>query len=203
LPTDDDSTIDWLVFNSTFTFDDHPIYWWQGRIGFDPPGQHYLAVMNDPTWRQHYVDAIATQVSRWDVGQIQSWIDTWSQQIAQAVNDDPRRQATFAEWKAAVAVARDMVQKRPAYLQTFVACERGQGGGDGDGDGVRWCEDCRDDNPAIHPGAAEICGNHVDDNCNGFVDEGCAGEDGGGAIVTSPPLPDAGSSMPARDGAAD
>jgi hypothetical protein len=26
----------------------------------------------------------------------------------------------------------------------------------------------------VHPGAAEICGNNFDDNCNGVVDDGCA-----------------------------
>jgi PKD repeat protein len=30
--------------------------------------------------------------------------------------------------------------------------------------------DCNDSNPAIHPAAAEICGNNQDDNCNGLAD---------------------------------
>ena len=61
---------------------------------------------------------------------------------------------------------------RPDYLRTFVACEQDGTGEDKDGDGARWCDDCRDDDAAIHLGAAEIC-NGVDDNCNGTIDEGC------------------------------
>jgi len=33
--------------------------------------------------------------------------------------------------------------------------------------------DCDDSNAEIHPGAAEVCGNGIDDDCNGLVDENC------------------------------
>ena len=33
--------------------------------------------------------------------------------------------------------------------------------------------DCNDASAAIHPGVAEVCGNGIDDNCNGQTDEGC------------------------------
>jgi uncharacterized protein (TIGR03382 family) len=51
---------------------------------------------------------------------------------------------------------------------------------DGDGDGVCAEADCNDDDAAVGPGRAEVCGNGVDDDCSGTADDGCAaGEDGG------------------------
>ena len=109
------------------------------------------------------------------MAQIQGWIDTWSQQITAAATSDPHAWATAADIQTATQTARDIVGQRAAYLQTFVDCEHGVAGAatDADGDGYKWCDECDDSNPNVHPGAKEICGNGIDDDCNGFVDDGC------------------------------
>ena len=183
LPDDTDSTFDWLANFDLVEATDHPIYFWYARAKPAPlPGDKWMIVLGDAGWRAKYAEAIAGLLAKWDVGQIQGWIDSWSQQIADAAASDPHAWATPAQTQQATATARAVVAQRAAYLQTFVDCERGvaTAATDGDGDGYRWCDECDDGNAAVHPGAAEICGNGIDDNCNGQIDEGCAGTDGGG-----------------------
>ncbi|MBD3309673.1 hypothetical protein GF351_00465 [Candidatus Woesearchaeota archaeon] len=40
--------------------------------------------------------------------------------------------------------------------------------------------DCNDSDAGVYPGASEVCGNNIDDDCDGSIDEGCNGGNGGG-----------------------
>jgi len=170
-PTDLDASLDYL---GQFTSD--PIFWWSARSHWTLPiPQHYLIVIGDDGLRAQFIQALATQQKRMDVGQLQGWIDAWSAQIASAVAADPHKATTFkpGDFEAAVALARRGVQERSDYVASWLQCKASGTGEDKDGDGYSWCNDCRDDDATMHPGAPEICGNQIDDNCNGVIDEGC------------------------------
>ncbi|WP_437768895.1 putative metal-binding motif-containing protein [Sorangium sp. So ce281] len=58
------------------------------------------------------------------------------------------------------------------------ACDAGP---DRDGDGFEASDDCNDANAEVHPDAAEICDDGIDNDCNLLVDvadAACAGESG-------------------------
>lgn len=167
LPTDLDSTFDYIAWTT------HPVYWWEDHDGEQTAGHHYRAVITDPYWRSKLVDAVAAVMARWNVPQIQRLIDTWSTQVAPSIRQDPHRWLTLRGVRRATAALRETVQRRPEYLASWVRCERENRGTDADQDGVPWCKDCNDQRPEARPGAPEICGNELDENCNGLKDEGC------------------------------
>ena len=170
-PHDLDSSLDYLE-----RFDSDVITWWSVRDGWPLPiPQHYRIVIGDDALRTEFVGAVRKQLARYDVRQLQTWVDTWHGQIAAAVAADPHRPVDVSaqDFEDAVAFMRDGLAARADYVGKWLACWDSGSGADGDGDGVIWCHDCRDDLASVRPGAAEICGNGIDDDCNAVIDDGC------------------------------
>lgn len=151
----------------------HPVFWWAHRYWVPPYiPQHYVAVVTDPLWESAFAASIAEIQRGYDTARFQGWMTGWAQQIAPAVARDPRRPFTVAAQQAAVAAIDSELAQRADYLQSFLDCER-TGAPDADGDGYPWCRDCDDTRADVYPGAPEICGDGIDQNCNGVADEGC------------------------------
>lgn len=139
---------------------------------WEPDWRHYLMLLADPTWLERYIAELYVARSHLDVAAMQERIDTWTKQIASAAADDPHRPFTLTQHELAVDLTRSYVGERAAFVDAWLAC-RDQGGGDDDGDGFVWCMECDDTDPAVRPGATEVC-NGRDDDCDGRIDDGAA-----------------------------
>ena len=111
-----------------------------------------------------YIEALRAELARFDVGALQASIAAWSDQVRAAVAADPHRPTdmTMQDFEDAVKVARDGSQERADYVTRWLMCKDSHTGAmTGTATDTVWCNDCRDDDPPVHPGAAEICGNRL------------------------------------------
>jgi len=167
----------WLTddLDATFEFmpvDMHPLYFWLNRIPPRNAGPQYVAMISDEQWRGRFIEIMGQLIEGWDIGQLQDRVSRWAAQIADALAADPHRSGSFEDDRERQGKLSDYVSARPAFIRGWLQCVR-DGGTDADGDGAAWCLDCDDVSPTTHPGAAEICGDGVDQNCNGVADDGC------------------------------
>ncbi|MCY1064615.1 CotH kinase family protein [Nannocystis sp. RBIL2] len=90
--------------------------------------------------------------------------------IAPAVAADPRKECSNGDNTAEIAGNVAFFEQRAATVQAGLACTV-PSDVDLDGDGFSACiDDCDDNDPAVHPGAQEMC-DLDDDNCNGIWDD--------------------------------
>lgn len=163
----------WLSYDLDGTFDvghfDVDPYLWRRDV---QPARHYLVALSDPEWMTRYVDALEDASGAYDPALIEARLRSWASQIASAAAEDPHRPFSMADHAYAVERMSAFVPRRAAFVKDWIICRRGAGE-DPDGDGARWCLDCAEGDAAVHPGAGEACGNALDDDCDGWIDEGC------------------------------
>ncbi len=162
LPEDLDSAFDFVPATLDAMYPVCSGQWWEDRL-------HYLLVMDDPTWRARYVDALREKLDAYDVEDMQMRLDQWSAQIAEAADADPRKTFSNDDHQDAVDGLRDYFQQRASFLDDWLVCLT-DGGPDGDDDGAEFCRDCDDSSPDVGPTVIETC-NSIDDDCDGHIDE--------------------------------
>jgi len=168
LPHDLDADINWLDPKID------PLYYWGGDPSWAPPWQQYAAVIKDPVWLDRYVAALRRANDAWAAAQLPEMLDRFAAQVRDAAAADPTRPFPFSQHLAEVAYLRQSLITRLDSVRAWLDCRASPGTAvDADGDGRPFCMDCRDNDPATYPGAAEICSDGRDQDCDGFDLTGC------------------------------
>jgi hypothetical protein len=94
------------------------------------------------------------------------------ERLATAVASDPRFSHDPAQVNAHVEEAIAFLQGRIVQMDELMECLANPEANDTDSDGYFCGEDCAEGDAATHPGAEEICGDRIDQDCNGFADDG-------------------------------
>jgi hypothetical protein len=162
IPHDLDAVINWTDPRID------PMYYWGGDSGWAPPRQHYLAVIKDPAWSERYVAALRRAHEVYTAAGLPAMLDRFAAQVRDAAAADPTRPFTFEQHLNEVAYLRQSFTTRGDSVRDWLACRAAPDSArDGDGDGRPFCMDCKDSDPATYPGAAEICGDTRDQDCDG------------------------------------
>ena len=112
------------------------------------------------------VTAVANQLTDLDLA---SDILSAKPFILEMAADDPWTQEAVPEVEAAIQQNLNYLGSAPGWLVANLACADPEDV-DVDGDGWSGCgDDCDDDDPLVHPEAAELC-NLFDDDCDGVMD---------------------------------
>jgi hypothetical protein len=87
-------------------------------------------------------------------------------------------QSSGPDWRPLPGGVYQLVVEGSSFYQLAVGLRDSNTGAcltpDADSDGMTQCDnDCNDTNPNVHPGAPEICGDSLDNDCDGMIDNGC------------------------------
>jgi putative metal-binding protein/CotH protein len=163
LPYDTDATFDFVEFGADpLTW----VPWWSEGWGL-----HQQIALSDPSLVQKFVAALEKAHAGYDVNVMMDRLSRWEAQIAPSVDADQNKPFSTADHQLAISTMNNYFYLRQRYVAGWLDCYKNGSGEDADGDGYIWCRDCNDHDPGINPGAAEICGNDVDENCNGRKDD--------------------------------
>jgi hypothetical protein len=163
LPYDLDATFDFVQFDAD------PVTWvpsWSNGWGI-----HQQIALGDPDVLNSFVAAVDKAHAAYDVNLLMARLARWEEQIAPSVGADQVKPFSTADHQIAIVTMTNYFYLRDRFVTSWLDCWKNNTGEDADGDGFIWCHDCNDHDPAINPKAVEICGNNVDENCNGRKDD--------------------------------
>jgi len=119
--------------------------------------------------RLEYVQEVQRVTDLFEKAGLQERMDVLLRIIEPAEKADTRRSHSAEKTAEKRAELVAFIKDRPGQLREQTACWKDGKEVDADGDGHA-CTDCAPDNPAVHPGAEEVCDKR-DNNCSGLPDD--------------------------------
>jgi hypothetical protein len=124
--------------------------------------------VNDPTCRIAWEDALAEVAAIVSGPDYRGWADGLAGHLQPLMDLEPREDAGDA--RAGLESAWGFLDNRAIRVTEALKCARDPAG-DADGDGLRCDQDCDDNDPSRYLGAPELCGDGIDQDCNGRPDD--------------------------------
>jgi len=129
----------------------------------------------DTECRADYAKRMHELADAFDSARLDLAMDQIAELIDQLLIYDPRKPDNLHKTRTDRAAMRGFITERAAEVRREVSCIVDGKEVDLDGDGYG-CTDCNDGDAAIHPGAAELCGDKIDNDCSAIVDDAPACE---------------------------
>lgn len=95
-------------------------------FGLGKPPQ-FLTVVLSEKWYPKYLEAIEKALLAYDVETLQSRLDQWAEQIADAIIEDPNKHFTYEEHVNAIQGLRQYIEDRAYFVALWLNCKRGEG----------------------------------------------------------------------------
>lgn len=147
---------------------DQTFSWYLGALQGE--GLVFQACMAADECREAYAGALR------DVGDLVEsldLVDVVADQAAflrEAFIADTRREYDLNTHDAVLAETLDFLANRTASVETELDCYFGDNP-DPDADGFLCASDCAPDDGDVYPGAFDVCGDGIDQDCNGYADD--------------------------------
>jgi hypothetical protein len=152
----------WLPWGTDQTFEDN-------RNVFEGGGVLFSRCMRAPDCRAAYRAALRRAVDAMRAVDFPTRLPQVAAVLRPHIAADPRREQPASTASPAQASTLAFIRQRLLDADALLACyETDQ---DPDGDGFICEEDCRPNDPDSHPGAIDTCGDLIDQDCNGWVDD--------------------------------
>jgi hypothetical protein len=162
--SDDAGRFTMLPWGTDQTFADH-------RGFLDGGGVLFARCRDVPECRPAYLQAVADVTALVQSLDLDPWIVELAAFLTPLAEQDPRRPFSMDDMAATVQATRDFLAQRSGEATTWLGCFLTPGV-DADGDGATCEQDCDDQDAERYPGAIDVCGDGIDQDCDTVVDNG-------------------------------